>query len=225
MMKQLMRVAMSWLAALLMVVVSASCSRAAESRAPELKEGQDYTLVSSAIAPEKSAKISVVEFFSYQCPHCFAFSQPLREWSAKLPSDVQFERESVSIGHEPWIPIARTYYTLRSMDKLASLDEKIFDAIHQQGVQLFEAPYIMGWLSKNAIAPAEFDTAYRSQAVRDAYARGEKMSMDYKIPSIPTMVIDGKYLVSIKSNVDFAQQLAIVDKLIALARTSRANQK
>jgi len=36
------------------------------------------------------------------------------------------------------------------------------------------------------------------------------------------MVIDGKYLVSIASNKPFDQQLATLDKVIALARTDRA---
>jgi protein dithiol oxidoreductase (disulfide-forming) len=191
--------------------------------AADLKEGQDYLVIQSATPAEKSAKITVTEFFSYQCPHCFAFSQPLRDWSAKLPSDVQFERESVSIGHEAWIPIARSYYALRSIGKLEALDADIFNAIHQQGVRLNEVPYIMGWLNQKKVAPTEFDTAYRSQKTKDDYARGEQLSKDYKVPSIPVMVIDGKYLVIIESNIDFAQQLRVVDRLIERARATRAH--
>jgi thiol:disulfide interchange protein DsbA len=189
--------------------------------AVDLKEGQDYLVIQSAASPDKSSKIIVTEFFSYQCPHCFSFSQPLREWSAKLPSDVQFERESVSIGHEAWIPIARSYYALRSLGKLETLDADIFNAIHQQGVRLNEVPYIMGWLNQHKVPATEFDTAYRSQKTKDDFARGEQLSKQYKIPSIPVMVIDGKYLVVIESNVDFAKQLGVVDKLIARARSVR----
>jgi thiol:disulfide interchange protein DsbA len=209
--------------------MGAACSRAAELKTAELKEGQDYSIVEStsraAGSVDKSAKISVTEFFSYQCPHCFAFSKPLREWSSKLPVDVQFERESVSIGHESWVPIARTYYALRSSGKLDSLDEKIFSAIHEQGVRLDDIAYIMGWLNKNNVSPTEFDATYRSQPVRDAFGHGEKLAIDYKIPSIPVMLIDGKYMVMIKSNVDFGQQLGIVDQLIARVRQARASQK
>jgi thiol:disulfide interchange protein DsbA len=215
------------LAAIVVLALGSSCSRAAE-----MKEGEDYLVIEpgavataaalSTAPADKSSKIVVTEFFSYQCPHCFAFSQPLRDWSSKLPSDVQLVRESVAIGHEPWVAIARSYYTLRSMGKLDALDEKIFNAIHQQGVRLDEVAYIMGWLNKNNVAPAEFDAAYRSQRVRDDFSHGEQLSVAYKIPSIPTMIVDGKYLVIVKSNVDFGQQLAVVDKLIARARSSRA---
>jgi thiol:disulfide interchange protein DsbA len=214
-----------------MLVTVLGALSAACSRATELKEGQDYSVVGASQAnpasgpADKSAKISVTEFFSYQCPHCFAFSKPLREWSSKLPNDVQLERESVAIGHEAWVPIARTYYALRSSGKLDALDEKIFSAIHEQGVRLDDLAYIMGWLNKNSVSPTEFDAAYRSQAAREAFTRGEKLSIDYKIPSIPVMLIDGKYMVMIKSNVDFGQQLGIVDQLIARVRQARASQK
>jgi thiol:disulfide interchange protein DsbA len=209
--------------AFVLAVLSAACSRATE-----LQEGRDYTVIETgqpAAPADKSAKISVTEFFSYQCPHCFAFSAALRNWSARLPADVQFDRESVAIGHAPWIPIARTYYTLRAMGKLEALDEKIFNAIHQQKVQLDDVAYIMGWLNKNNVPPTEFDAAYRSQRVRDDFARGEQLTADYKVSSIPTMVVDGKYMVIVKSNVDFGEQLAVIDQLIARVRLARANQK
>jgi hypothetical protein len=39
---------------------------------------------------------------------------------------------------------------------------------------------------------------------------------------VPTLVVDGKYLVAIDDRVDFGPQLAIVDRLIAKARTEKA---
>ena len=193
---------------------------ASYAAAPDIQEGKDYLVVAGP-TESKSDKIVVTEFFSYQCPHCFAFSKPLRDWSAKLPSDVQFGRESVSIGHEGWVPIARTYYVLRGMGKLEELDEKIFNAIHQQGLRLNDLPYIMGWLNQQKVPLNEFDVAYRGAKAREEYERGTQISMDYKIPSIPVMVIDGKYMVIIESNVDFAKQLGVVDKLIERARVAR----
>ena len=40
-------------------------------------------------------------------------------------------------------------------------------------------------------------------------------------PGVPTISVDGKYLVAIVSNVDFAKQLAVVDALIAKARSEK----
>ena len=184
--------------------------------------GTDYTVIESAAAVDKSSKVQVTEFFSYQCPHCFAFAKPLHEWTMKLPADVQFERKAVSLGHQSWVDVARTYYALQEMGNLESLDAAIFNAIHQQGVKLNEIAYIMGWLKQQKVTLEQFDVVYRSAKVREALAAGEQQSVRYKIPGIPAMVIDGKYLVSIASNKPFDQQLATLDKVIALARTDRA---
>jgi thiol:disulfide interchange protein DsbA len=199
------------------IAVTGPWARADEA----LREGTDYTVI-QAVAGAKSPKIVVTEFFSYQCPHCFAFAKPLHEWSLRVPADVQFERAAVSIGHKPWVDIARTYYTLQAMGNLESLDAAIFNAIHQQGVRMDDIAYIMGWLSQHKVAVTEFDTAYRSAKVRESLALGEQLAVEYKVLAIPTLVIDGKYMVTIASNLPFEPQLAKVDKVIALARSNRS---
>jgi hypothetical protein len=47
------------------------------------------------------------------------------------------------------------------------------------------------------------------------------MARAARVPSVPTLVIDGKYLVAIADNGAFEGQLGIVDALIAKARAER----
>ena len=72
------------------------------------------------------SRIVVAEFFSYQCPHCFSFLPALDAWVRDLPEDVSFERVAVSIGHQPWVPIARAFYALQAMEQVDALDTPIF---------------------------------------------------------------------------------------------------
>jgi thiol:disulfide interchange protein DsbA len=203
-----------------MLVVLATFGNVVAAAEPQM--GKDFVVVENPAPVDKSSKIAVIEFFSYQCPHCFAFHKPLHDWSVKLPMDVQFERKAVSIGHAAWVDIARSFYALRSMGKLDALDADIFNAIHKQGMRFDNVGLIMGWLGKRGVGLMEFDAAYRSTAARDAFERGEQLAVQYRVPSIPTLVIDGRYLVAIASNIPFEQQLATVDKLIARARSERA---
>ncbi|HTE39338.1 MAG TPA: thiol:disulfide interchange protein DsbA/DsbL [Steroidobacteraceae bacterium] len=189
--------------------------------AAEPQLGKDY-FIHEAPVPEKNSKITVVEFFSYQCPHCFAFSAPLHDWSQKVAEDVIFERRAVTIGHQPWTDIARTFYALQVMGNLPALDAEVFNAIHRSKVRLDKIDLIMGWLSQRKVPLMDFDKAYRSAEARSAFDRGEQLAAEYKIPSIPAMMIDGRYLVLIASDRSFDQQLAIVDSLIAQARSLRS---
>jgi thiol:disulfide interchange protein DsbA len=163
----------------------------------------------------------VVEFFSYQCPHCFNFSGPLDAWVKKLPRDVAFRRESVSIGHQPWEPAARTFYTLEALGKLDALDSAVFKAIHEQGARFYDLATIEAWMAQHSVPPADFRDAYESFGVETKFKRGDTLSRTFRIPSIPTLIIDGRYLVAIASNLDYGVQLANVDALIKRARSEK----
>ena len=49
---------------------------------------QTFTPISPAQPTEDAAKIEVVEFFSYGCPHCAEFNPVLSAWVAKQQGDV-----------------------------------------------------------------------------------------------------------------------------------------
>ncbi|HQR57700.1 MAG TPA: thiol:disulfide interchange protein DsbA/DsbL, partial [Burkholderiaceae bacterium] len=60
------------------------------ARAPQ--ELKDYTVLKTPVPVESGAKIEVLEFFQYSCPHCASFEPYLAAWKKKLPSDVEYKR-------------------------------------------------------------------------------------------------------------------------------------
>ena len=48
--------------------------------------GKEFAPISPAQPTEDAAKIEVLEFFSYGCPHCADFNPLLTAWVAKLPA-------------------------------------------------------------------------------------------------------------------------------------------
>src|SRR5690606_29091943 len=100
-----------WIAAqalLISIVVLAGASSAAAQGLP----GRDYTALDPPRGTSDPDRIVVTEFFSYQCPHCYAFHPALKAWARALPDDVVLERQAVSIGRPQWEPAARAFYAL-----------------------------------------------------------------------------------------------------------------
>ncbi|MGC3982721.1 MAG: thiol:disulfide interchange protein DsbA/DsbL [Steroidobacteraceae bacterium] len=194
----------------------------------DLQPGKDYEVLQPAQPTAQRDKIVVTEFFSYQCPHCYSFFPAVTSWVAKLPKDVVFEREAVSVGYKTWPPAAQTFYTLRAMGKLGelnnSLDGAIFSAIHKQGVRFADRDGIAAWMATQKINAKQFASTFDSFGVQSATAGGERLAKNHKVPSIPSIVIDGKYLVSIEDRPDYTPQLAKLDQLIAKARAEKARR-
>ena len=185
-------------------------------------EGRDYLLVQPPQPTSDANRIVVTEFFSHQCPHCFSFFPMLHDWASRLPDDTVFERVPVSIGHPTWAPIAKAFYALQTVHKLDELDSAIFRAIHVQRVALVDEAAIIDWVAAQGVDREPFTTAMSSFSVNTFATRAEQTARAHRIPSVPALVIDGKYLVAIEDNGKFAEQLALVEQLIARARAEKS---
>ena len=193
--------------------------------AAEPVEGKDYQRINPPVPTSDPARIVVMQFFSYQCPHCYKFEKPYAAWAAKLPADVKSERAAVSIGHAGWVPAAQAFYALSAMKKVPAIDDAFFGAIHGQRLGLTDEAGIAAWVAKQGIDRAEFEKMYRSFSVGLQVRRADELSRKVRLPSVPTIVIDGKYLVPIRDDGDFGDQLALVDSLIERVRRERAGAK
>jgi len=183
--------------------------------------GSDYQPINPPQPTSDPSKIVVTEFFSYQCPHCFRFAKPYEDWIAKLPSDVKAERVAVSIGHAAWEPASQAFYALSAMQRVPAIDDAFFGAIHRQHLQLDTEAAITQWAGRQGIDQAAFTQAYRSFSVKLNTQRAEDLARSYRLPSVPTLAIDGKYLVPIADDGNFNDQLEIANALIEQARRDR----
>lgn len=183
--------------------------------------GKDYTEIQPPQATDSPTKVEVLEFFSYGCSHCADFHHPLSAWAAKLPADVQFRRSPVSFGRAAWANLSRLYYTLEATGDLAKLNSAVFSAIHSERVNLFEEKNIVNWVEQKGGDAKKFSDTFGSFGVMSKAKRADQMATTYRIPGTPTLVIDGKYMISGKPH---AEMLATADKLIAKARAERSKK-
>ncbi len=93
------------------VVLLFSCTAFA---VPQL--GRDYTLL-NPFQPVSTKKIEVMEFFFYECPHCFHLHNELIKWDKTIPGDVEMVYVP-TIFRDSTEPLARTFYALQSMGKI-----------------------------------------------------------------------------------------------------------
>ena len=176
--------------------------------------GHDYTVLDVVQRQENNGKIDVVEFFSWGCPHCYEFYPKLALWLATLPKDTSFKRVLVGLGHPEWQALARAYYALQATGDVDRLDALVFEDIHKNHVWLYDEPSITAWVGKHGVDVAKFTAAFRSFGVNTNVGQAEQQSEDYRIPGVPALTIDGKYMV----NGDQAKMLTTSDQLIAMER-------
>jgi thiol:disulfide interchange protein DsbA len=158
-------------------------------------QGQDYRLLTPPQATSTQDKVEVIEFFSYGCPHCYALQAQVVKWAAELPANAAFVRVPVSFGRREWGQLSRAFYALEATGDLARLDDALFDAIHKEKRALFDEDNLAAWAAEHGVEAGKFRAAFQSPGVSAQAMRAEQLSRDYKINSVPSIIVDGKYLV------------------------------
>ncbi len=182
---------------------------------------QAYTPITPPQPTEDAAKIEVLEFFSYGCPHCAEFNPVLAAWVAKQQGDVVVRKVPVTFGRAAWTGIAKLYYTLEVTGDLHRLEAEVFKAIHVERQNLFEEKALAEWAAKKGVDPKKFSETFNSFGVMSKVRRGDQMAQTYKIQGVPAIAVEGKFLVG---GHDFNETLATADRLIAQALAEKAGK-
>lgn len=160
------------------------------------KLGAEYVqLASPQPAQVVGKKVEVIEFFMYHCPHCNVLEPYLAEWVKTNGAKINFKRV-----HMPYSgandPETHLYLTLEAMGKLDDMHAKVFKAIHVDRVRMNTDAVILDWVVKNGVDKAKFLDAWNSFGVMTKLKRVPQVLNAYKIDSVPTLVIDGRFMTS-----------------------------
>ncbi len=187
----------------------------------QLAVGRDYAPINPPQQTETPAKIEVIEFFSYGCPHCKEFHPLVKKWAASLPGDVVFKRVPVSFGRGQWLNLSRLYYAAETIGELPRLDDAAFVALHDKGVKLYDDQTINQFAVQQGVDGRKFAEAYNSFGVQSKAKRADQMAQAYKISGVPSIAVDGRYMVLNEGLKSYEELLDRTDKLIAKVRAEK----
>lgn len=202
------------IAGLLMLIAFAPSDASAQGP----QSGIDYAELKQPQAVDAGNKIEVIEFFWYNCPHCYALEPTLEPWVKKLPKEAQFKRVP-AIFNDQWALAGRAYYALEATGDVERVHRALFDAIHKDGLKITDEKALTEWLGKKGVDAAKFSAAYRSFAVESKLKRALQLTEAYQIQGVPALAVQGKYVVSAGTHGNAAAMLATTEFLIA--RTQR----
>jgi thiol:disulfide interchange protein DsbA len=184
-------------------------------------EGKDFTRVETPQPPGVPAgKIEVLEFFSYACPHCSAFEPTIEAWEKQLPADVVLHRVPVAFLMNA-DNFMHAYYALETIGAVQAMQLKIFRAIHIDRKRLEKGEDIAAFVGANGGDADKFLAAFKSFSVNTSVSRAKKLMADYKIDSVPTLVVQGRWMTSPSQAGSSERALTVVDQLIQRVRTGK----
>jgi thiol:disulfide interchange protein DsbA len=165
-------------------------------------------------------QVEVCEVFWYGCPHCFDFDPHLKAWVETKPENVSFIR--VPAVWNPLLQLhARAFYTAEALGKGAEMHDEFFREIHERGNMLDSEEKLAEFFGRFNVDAAAFKTAFDSFEVHAKLQRADELSRRYRIQSVPTIVVNGKYTTGGGEVGSWQDLLALVDELVVAEGTGR----
>ena len=199
-------------------VLALAAALAHAQSGPEL--GRDYVRLDPPHAVARGDKIEVIEFFYYGCPVCYELEPKLTRWYFGVLDSVALRRVPALASHN-WDNFAKLFYTLDAMGQLDRLHWTVYGDFQFEGLKLNEEPEMAAWAAHNGVDPQKFADIYHSPEIPAKLAEARKMTKDYGIKGVPSIVVDGKYLTSARLAGSTDRLMLIVGQLVELARKER----
>ncbi len=187
------------------------------------KAGEDFDVVTQAIATDNPAKIEVMEIFWYGCIHCYQMDPLLNAWVKKQPADVVFKRVP-ALPNASWAPMAKTFYAMETLGLSEKLHTPLFDAINKQKtLNPTNEKAAIEWVTKTSgLDKAKVEQAFKSFTINTNLNRAAQLFRASGATGVPSLIIDGKYITSSTMAGGNEQALRVTDYIIGNVRTDKA---
>ena len=154
----------------------------------DYKEGIHYRLVHNINVGDLKTPF-IIEYFWLSCGHCQKLEQPLQAFKKQNPN-VGFTRKHAVLG-ERWVMDARLYYALEETNNSQLFDE--FFSLYTKGIT--EESFSQFFVKNNIDKEAFLKVAGNSEAILAKMKESLQEMSDNKMTSVPSLVINGKYLI------------------------------
>ncbi|MBI5659486.1 MAG: thiol:disulfide interchange protein DsbA/DsbL [Nitrosomonadales bacterium] len=187
----------------------------------EPQPGKDYKVLNPPQPTAAGGKIEVLEFFFYGCSHCFKLHPLLSAWEKKMPNDVELTYVP-AIFNPSWEPMARTLYALEALGQQKQLHDELFNAWNTKIQDLTDEAKITNFVAQRGVDGKKFGEAYNSFSMQSKVVRAKQMGQSYGIRGTPTLVVDGKYLIT---GLHPPETIEVLNALIDKARKERGGKR
>ena len=162
-------------------------------------------------------QIVIYEFFWYGCPHCFNLEPTMDQIEADLGKDTILVKVPVSL-RDTWENHAKAYFALKQMNLDDDLHVKLFEEIHINSQRLDTKDSLSQFVSNQGYNAKKFEELFDSFGTEIRMNKASRLAREYQISSVPTLVINGKYMTSGSYVSSYDELVDVVNLLIEKER-------
>ncbi len=181
----------------LLSILFAFCLAPGAMAAGPYEEGKHYEVV----AEQGTSKPEVKEYFSFYCPHCFAFDPYVKSLEKSLPEGTVFKKYHVDFmgqaSKEIQANLTQAMILAKAKGKGDEVSKAIFEHIHVKHEPFASPADIRAVVVGAGIDGAVYDKEINNFVVQSQTKLMQKSQADAAkskvLDSVPTFIVNGRY--------------------------------
>lgn len=218
---------------LLLLALLAFALPASATSSPKWQAGRNYFLVTPPLPTNSPpGKIEVTEVFSYACPACNEFYPVADRLRQSLPPNAVMDFVPAAFNTvEDWPAFQRAYFAAKALGIAAKNHDAMFNAVWKTGqlaVYNLQTDRLKDPLPtlkdiaqfyhrRSGVSIRKFLATANSFAVNLDVRRAHSYVVAGQVDGTPTIIVDGKYRVTVTSAGGYNQLIELVKWLVAKA--------
>ena len=189
----------------------------------EFIEGEHYLLIENP-RRIRSDQIEVMEFFGYACIHCYNFDPILADWVQEKGGSIKFI-QTPAISSKYWRLLGQNFLTYQELGEHDKYHTPFFRAVHTGGRAFTDQESLSEFYEQLGGEKQAYINAFNSVGVASELSKADNMARRLKVAMVPSIVIQGKYLVRTSGSVGPKRMLDVMDYLLAKELAERSNNE
>lgn len=173
-------------------------------------EGVHYTIIDQhqgGLQKRGAGDNEVVEYFSFSCAGCYSFESSISALLRTQPS-TNFRRVHMPFGG-PKAKFSQKAFALIVLLNATKHKDTIFNRIHVERNLFDSDKEIIGFFQKLGYERTLIDQTMQSFTADALIRKMNKEASKLKISSVPSVIVNGKYMINVRS-LESTQDLALV---------------
>lgn len=215
-----------WFALCAALMLATPCFADTSTELTSVVPGKDFFVYDKPLrTATASDQIEIIYFYWYGSPWSAEIDRDLRLWAKTRPYSVRFVPSPASFGANHQIFGARVFYALQLLNKEAELSPLLLEAVSSKRLNFDSIPVVIKWMDEHGIPEKDFLAALNDPRTKANTASVAKVMKMYNIESVPTVVLNGKYMVRAYDKVPPQKFLNIVRFLTQRLADNRGKTK
>ncbi|MET1255293.1 thiol:disulfide interchange protein DsbA/DsbL [Aliikangiella maris] len=165
----------------------------------------------------------VMEFYAYQCPHCYDLEPFAQAWREKNKGKVQFISVPTHLGRQEFGSLLLVHHAAIKLGILDKVQHALFERVHKEKKLFGNAEEAAKFLADHGADEAKALEALNDQkGISEAISKDFEYLTKYKIAHVPQIMVNHRYLTDISSAGGREKVFELVDELLQKEHSCRA---